>query len=133
MRYLTLAEIVNLHFLIAKATGGASGIRDLGALESAIAQPKATFDGKDLYSSLAEKAAVLCSSIVQGHPFVDGNKRTGHAAMATFLLLNGAEIDATIDEQEQIMLALASSNMDRQQFTAWLSTHVKAPADLQGV
>ena len=49
MRYLTLAEIVNLHFLIAKATGGASGIRDLGALESAIAQPKATFDGKDLY------------------------------------------------------------------------------------
>src|SRR5437016_14649513 len=80
MRYLTLAEIVNLHLLIAKATGGASGIRDLGALESAIAQPKATFDGKDLYSSLAEKAAVLCSSIVQGHPFVDGNKRTGHAA-----------------------------------------------------
>ena len=87
MRYLTLAEIVNLHLLIAKATGGASGIRDLGALESAIAQPKATFDGKDLYSSLPEKAAVLCFSIVQGHPFVDGNKRTGHAAMATLLLL----------------------------------------------
>ena len=87
MRYLKLAEIVNLHLLIAKATGGASGIRDLGALESAIAQPKATFDGKDLYSSLTEKAAALCFSIVQGHPFVDGNKRTGHAAMATFLLL----------------------------------------------
>jgi len=63
MRYLTLTEVVNLHLLIAKATSGASGIRDLGALESAIAQPKATFDGKDLYSSLAEKAAVLCSSI----------------------------------------------------------------------
>ena len=133
MRYLTLAEVVNLHRLIIKATGGASGIRNLGALESAIAQPKATFDMNDLYPTLVDKAAILCFSIVQGHPFVDGNKRTGHAAMATFLLLNGAEIDATLDEQEQIMLALASSNMDRQQFTAWLSTHVKAPADLQGV
>jgi len=129
MRYLTLAEIVNLHLLIAKATGGASGIQDLGALESAIAQPKATFDGKDLYSSLTEKAAVLCFSIVQGHPFVDGNKRTGHAAMATFLLLNGADIDATIDQQEQIILALASGRMNRQEFAEWLNQHVRTAAD----
>ena len=129
MRYLTLAEIVNLHLLIAKDPGGASGIRDLGALESAIAQPKATFDGKDLYSSLTEKAAVLCFSIVQGHPFVDGNKRTGHAAMATFLLLNGADIDATIDQQEQIILALASGRMNRQEFAEWLNQHVRTAAD----
>ena len=106
MRYLTLAETVELHLLIAKATGGASGIRDLAALESAIAQPKATFDENDLYPSLTDKAAILCFSIVLGHPFVDGNKRTGHAAMATFLLLNGAKIDATDDEQEKIMLTL---------------------------
>ena len=132
MRYLTLAEVVDLHRLITRATGGAGGIRDIGALESAIAQPKATFDMNDLYPSVADKAAVLCFSIVQGHPFVDGNKRTGHAAMATFLLLNGAEIDATIDEQEQIMLALASGQMNRQQFTNWLSEHVKT-ADSQGV
>ena len=133
MRYLTLPEIVDLHLLIAKATGGASGIRDLGALESAIAQPKATFDGKDLYSSLTEKAAVLCFSIVQGHPFVDGNKRTGHAAMATFLLLNGADIVATTDQQEQIMLALASGRMNRQEFAEWLNQHVRAAADSEGV
>lgn len=133
MRYLTLAEVVDLHGLITRATGGASGIRDLGALESAIAQPKATFDLNDLYPSLVDKAAVLCFSIVQGHPFVDGNKRTGHAAMSTFLLLNDAEIEAPIDEQEQIMLALASGQMHRQQFTDWLSKHVKAAADSQGV
>jgi death-on-curing protein len=96
MRYLTLAEIVDLHLLIAKATGGATGIRDLGALESAVAQPKAAFDGNELHPLLTEKAAVLCFSIVQGHPFVDGNKRTGHAAMAAFLLLNGVEIDALL-------------------------------------
>ena len=133
MRYLTLAEVVDLHGLITRTTGGASGIRDLRALESAIAQPKATFDMNDLYPSLVDKAAVLCFSIVQGHAFVDGNKRTGHAAMSTFLLLNDAEIEATIDEQEQIMLALASGQMHQQQFTAWLSMHVKAAADSQGV
>ena len=133
MRYLTLPEIVDLHLLIAKATGGASGIRDLGALESAIAQPKATFDGKDLYSSLTEKAAVLCFSIIQGHPFVDGNKRTGHAAMATFLLLNGVDIHATIDQQEQTILALASGRMNRQEFAEWLNQHVRAAADFEGV
>ncbi len=133
MRYLTLAEIVDLHLLIAKATGGASGIRNLGALESAIAQPKATFDGKDLYRSITEKAAVLCFSIVQGHPFVDGNKRTGHAAMAAFLLLNGSEIDATLDEQERIMLSLASGQVNRHEFTEWLQRHVRTAAGSEGV
>jgi len=81
MRYLTLGEIVELHRRLLAATGGASGIRDFGALESAVAQPKVTFGGSDLYPTLPEKAAALCLALVQGHPFVDGNKRVGHAAM----------------------------------------------------
>ena len=85
MRYLTL----ELHRRLLAATGGASGIRDFGALESAVAQPKATFGGSDLYPTLPEKAAALCLALVQGHPFVDGNKRVGHGAMETFLVLNG--------------------------------------------
>jgi death-on-curing protein len=133
MRYLTLAEVVQLHLLLAEATGGASGIRDLATLESAVAQPKATFDKNDLYPSLTDKAAILCFSIVQGHPFVDGNKRTGHAAMATFLLLNGFEIDATVDEQEKVMLALASGQIDRPKFAEWLDQHVKTTAGFEGV
>jgi death-on-curing protein len=133
MRYLTLAEVLDLHRLVIEAAGGAHGIRDLGALESAIAQPKATFDMNDLYPSPGDKAAVLCFSIVQGHPFLDGNKRAGHAAMATFLLLNGTEIEATVDEQELIILAVASSRMNRRQFTDWLGEHLKAAADPQGV
>ena len=79
MRYLALAEVVELHRRLLEATGG---VRDLGALESAIAQPKATFGGVDLYPTLVEKAAALGLSLVQGHPFVDGNKRVGHAATA---------------------------------------------------
>jgi death-on-curing protein len=61
-------------------------------LESALAQPRATFGGTDLYPGLIEKAAALGFSLVMGHPFVDGNKRTGHAAMETFLILNGHEL-----------------------------------------
>jgi death-on-curing protein len=118
--------------LIAKATGGAIGIRAFGSLESAIAQPKATFDGKDLYPSIIEKAAVLCFSIVQSHPFVDGNKRAGHAAMAAFLFLNGSEINATIEEQEHIMLTLASGQMKLNESTAWLKEHVKGLSDSGG-
>ena len=90
MRHLSLAEVVDLHRLITTATGGASGIRNLAALESAIAQAKLTFDQTDFYPTLIDKAAVLCFSIVQGHAFLDGNERTGHAAMSTFPLLNGA-------------------------------------------
>lgn len=96
MRYVTLGEVVELHRCLLQTTGGAPGIRDFGALESAVAQPKATFGGSDLYPTLAEKAAALCLALVQGHPFVDGNKRVGHAAMETFLVLNGTEIDASL-------------------------------------
>ena len=66
---------------------------------SVVAQPKATFGGVDLYPTVVEKATALCFSRVQNHPFVDGNKRVGHAAMETFLVLNGTEIDAAVDDQ----------------------------------
>ena len=95
MRYLTLGEVVDLHRRLLHATGGASGIRDFGALESAIAQPKATFGGVDLYPTLVEKAAALAFSLVQGHPFVDGNKRVGHAAMEIFRVLPARLRDLT--------------------------------------
>ena len=126
MRYLTLAEVVELHRRLLEMTGGAPGVRDLGALESAVAQPRATFEGADLYPTLLEKAAALCFSLVQDHPFVDGNKRVGHAAMETLLVLNGAEIDATTAEQEQLMLELAAGRIGRSQLTDWLGQHLRA-------
>jgi death on curing protein len=129
MRYLTLGEVVELHRLVLAATGGAPGIRDLGALESAVAQPRATFGGNELHRSLIEKAAALGFALAQGHAFVDGNKRVAHAAMATFLLLNGREIEATVDEQERLMLDLASGRLSRAELTDWLQQHVQSPPD----
>jgi len=125
MRYLTLGEVVELHRRVLQAGGGAPGIRDLGALDSAVAQPKAAFGGVDLYPTLVEKAAALCFSLVQNHPFADGNKRVGHAAMETFLVLNGTEIDAAVDDQERLMLDLAAGRLDRVHLTEWLRHHLR--------
>ncbi|KXB09096.1 death-on-curing protein [candidate division MSBL1 archaeon SCGC-AAA385M11] len=124
MRYLSLPEILELHDRIIETTGGARGIRDIRALESAINQPRLTFDRTDLYPTIIAKAAALCFFLVMNHPFVDGNKRIGHAAMETFLILNGFEIEASIDEQEKIFLDLASGKLNREEFTSWLNKHV---------
>ena len=125
MRFLTLGEVVALHRAILESSGGASGIRDLGALESALAQPRASFGGADLHSSLPAKAAALGFSLVLNHAFVDGNKRVAHAAMEVFLILNGHEILATLDEQEQVMLDLAAGSVTREQFAKWLENHLQ--------
>lgn len=124
MRYLTLGEVLALHRAVVSATGGADGLRDMGALESAVAQPKATFDGVDLYPTVVENASSLAFGLAMNHPFVDENKRVAHAAMAVFLELNGLSIEATIDEQEQLMLHLAAGSVSRQQLTTWLTGHV---------
>jgi death on curing protein len=123
MRYLSLYEILELHDRIIEITGGAKGIRDIRALESAINQPRITFNKTDLYPDILTKAAALCFFLVMSHPFIDGNKRVGHAAMETFLILNGFEIEASIDEQEKIILDLAAGKMDREKFTIWLNKH----------
>lgn len=99
MRYLTLEEILALHRLVIAQSGGSARLRDQGVLESAIAQPAMTFDQVDLYPTLAYKAAAMGYSLVQNHPFIDGNKRVGHAAMEIMLVLNGYELNAATDEQ----------------------------------
>lgn len=123
MRYLSISEILELHVRIITSSGGASGIRDLGALESALGQTHMPFGEQDLYPDLTAKAGALCFSLVMNHPFLDGNKRIGHAAMETFLLLNGLEIQAGVDEQEKIILSLAAGQLDRSEFISWLRKH----------
>ena len=125
MRYLTLGEVVDLHQRLLKQTGGAPGLRDLGLLESALAQPKATFDGVDLHPTLADKAAALGFALVANHAFVDGNKRVAHAAMEVFLLLNDHQLGGAIDDHERLMLDLAAGAIDRVQLTVWVQAHLR--------
>jgi death-on-curing protein len=124
IRYLTLAEVLELHRLVVGQTGGAAGLRDLGALEAAVAQPRQSFGGQDLYPSLAAKVAALGFGLIANHAFVDGNKRVGHAAMDTMLLLNRAELQATIDEAEAVIVRVAAGQASREELLAWVEAHV---------
>jgi death-on-curing protein len=124
MRYLTLNEVLRLHQQVIQQSGGSGGVRDLGALESAVAQPRMTFNGQELYPTLIEKAASLGFSLIQNHPFIDGNKRIGHAAMETFLVLNHFEIRDSVDNQEKIIHDVASGLIPRQEFINWLAIYV---------
>lgn len=124
MRFLTLGEVLQVYRQIMEQSGGLLGIRDLAALESALAQPRMTFGGKELYPTIVEKASALAFSIIQNHPFVDGNKRMGHAAMEIFLVFNGFEIEAETGEQEATILHVASGEIRRENFAVWLRNHI---------
>jgi death-on-curing protein len=107
--------------------GGSAGVRDEGLLESALARPlnRAGYGEPDL----AELAAVYAIGLVRNHPFVDGNKRTGFAALFMFLALNGAdfeppEVDATI-----AVLRLASGDLKDDEFIVWVRSHTRVPED----
>lgn len=124
MRYLTVGEVLEIYSRVMTQSGGSVGILDLGALESAVAQPRMTFNGKELYPTIVEKASALGFSLIQNHPFVDGNKRAGHAAMESFLMFNGYEISASVGEQVEIILGVASGRIDRKAFMDWLRSHI---------
>jgi death on curing protein len=125
VRFLTLGEVLSLHADLVEASGGANGVRDLGRVQAALAQPIATFAGEDLYPTVVDKAAALGFALVQGHAFIDGNKRIGHAALEVFLMLNGFELNESVDEQEHTILAVASGRMSREAFTEWLVSRVR--------
>lgn len=125
MRYLTLTEVLDLHRRILEQSGGAGGVRDMGAVESAIAQPQMTFDEDELYPTIESKATALCFSLVMNHPFVDGNKRIGHAAMDTFLVMCGFQVVADIDDAENTILALAAGELSREGLLEWVTSHIQ--------
>lgn len=125
MRYLTLAEVLSLHRRIIEESGGATGARDLRSAESAVLQPQMAFEGKDLYPTIESKATALCFSLVMNHPFADGNKRIGHAAMEVFLVLNGFELLADVDDSERTMIALASGELSREELLDWVTSRIQ--------
>jgi death-on-curing protein len=123
MRFLTLGEVLALHRRILAESGGRAGIRDLGAVASAVSQPRASVGGRDAYPTLLDKAAALGYSLIRSHGFIDGNKRIAHAAMEVFLVMNGMEIRAPVDEQERFMLSLAAGEASREALADWLRSN----------
>jgi len=123
MRHLTLQEVLTLQTEAIRRHGGIEGVRDLGLVDSAVAQPQMTFFGTDLYPSLAEKAAAIGFSLISNHGFLDGNKRVGLAALDTLLRLNGHKLSASVDDAEGIILQVATASISRETFTEWVVAH----------
>jgi death-on-curing protein len=103
--------------------GGASEIRDVNLLESAIEQPRASFDGVYLHAFPFEMAAAYLFHIVMNHPFVDGNKRTGTAAALVFLDINGISIEAKNGELSDLTLAVSMGSAGKPEIAQFFETH----------
>ena len=104
---ISLNDVLNIHDILIDKFGGTKGVRDQGALESAINRPYATFGELDLYPSQIEKAAAIFESVLINHPFLDGNKRTAYVLMKLILLEDGLAIYADQDEKYQMVISQA--------------------------
>jgi len=125
MNYLTPEQVLFIHHRIIEETGGSHGIRDISLLQSAVARPESSFDGKDLYTDLVTKAASLMHSIIKNHPFVDGNKRTAITSALIFLLRNGLRVTASNRELELFTLSVASKDVELTEIAGWFKKHSK--------
>ena len=112
--FLTLAEVVNLHADQIRRYGGSLGVRDLGLLESALAQPSASFGGEWLHSDLFKMAAAYAYHICQNHPFIDGNKRTALVCALVFLELNHISPLDPKGRLKDAMLRVAAGKMNKE-------------------
>jgi death-on-curing protein len=126
--YLSVRQVLRIHALQIEVFGGSAEVRDRGALEAAVARPQTTFDGEDLYRDLADKAAALLHSLVQNHPFIDGNQRVGAMAMELVVVANEHELRAGDDELEALVLAVARGELAAEALAIWFRQRLRTLA-----
>lgn len=125
MKYLHYKQTLFIYRKIIETTGGALGLRDEGLLRSALARPRMTFGGEDLYPTLFEKVAVLGYSLIKNHPFVDGNKRLAFEAMDITLRMNGYRISTSLNKKYNFVLDIAQGKLDEVEIAEWLKKNSK--------
>ena len=114
--FLTLAEVIEVHVDQIRRYGGQAGLRDLGLLQSALAQPQASFAGQWFHNHLYPMAAAYTYHLSQNHPFIDGNKRTALASALVFLELNGISLLDPRGRLKNAMFRIASGKMKKEEF-----------------
>jgi death-on-curing protein len=124
--YLSIQQVLDIHAEQLRHHGGANGLRDRGALESALARPAMTFGGEDLYSDVPAKAAALMHSLGLNHPFVDGNKRVSAHAAILFVLLNGFEPLMSSDDLVATTLAVAEGKVEAEALAIWFRQRLRS-------
>jgi death-on-curing protein len=125
LRLLAAEELLYLHHRLIEETGGSHGVREIGLMESALQAPMSGFGDQEFYPSLHAKAAVLMRSIIQNHPFVDGNKRSGISAAAMLLDLNGYALTASQQEFEDFAVFVATDHPSVEEIAGWLESKSK--------
>ena len=119
--YLTTADALFFHQQLLDRYGGAPGVRDVGALESALHRPQTGY-----YDTLIHEAAALLESLVQNHPFVDGNKRVAFAVVDVFLRINGFTITASSAAiYKRMIKLLEAGTFDMEHLVPWLQEVVE--------
>ena len=125
MIILTSDEVIKLHEKFITATGGSPGIRDIGLLESAVLGCYQTFDGKELYPTVIEKAARMAYAVCKNHPFIDGNKRAAVTSMLVILRMNDTFLLYAQKELVTLGLGIADGSIDYKDIVVWIKTHIK--------
>lgn len=118
--HLTVDIVHEIHAEAIAQFGGSDGLREPALLESAVAAPQATLGGRSVFADLIEVAAAYLFYLCKNHPFIDGNKRAALGACIVFLRLNGIEPSPDDPAWEALTLAVASSDVNREQATARL-------------
>ena len=121
MRYLSVDEVIVIHEYLIGEFGGSSGIRDLAALESALARPQTGY-----YNNINEESAALMESLAINHPFIDGNKRVSFFVTDVFLRLNGYYIDCDSQSAHNFFIELFKTNKFKFKYLLpWLEKYIK--------
>lgn len=126
MKRISLNKVLQLHKKMIDATGGDSGIRAMGLLDSALSNAYATFDGVELYPTVEEKCASICYSILNNHPFVDGNKRIGIFIMLILLEFNDIKLKYSQTELIDLGLGIAKGLYKQDFILEWIIVHRNA-------
>lgn len=114
-------EIVKyFHAILIDEFGGSTGIRDPKALQAAIQRPFSTFDGKDLYPTIYDKAAALVESLVKNHAFIDGNKRIGYVMLRFYLIESGYDLSASQTDKYNFIIEISKGNLNFEGIKEWI-------------
>ena len=125
MIFFEYEQVVKIHRSLIEKTGSMDGIRDAQLLDSALKTPFQTFGGNNLYPDILDKASQLCYSLIENHPFIDGNKRIGVHLMLLFLKLNNIEVNYSQQELIDFGLDIASGKMSKNDIKGWIIEHRK--------
>lgn len=123
--FVSQSDVLNIHKRQIEIFGGLDGIRDLGVLDSALAQPEATFFGELLHPTIFTQAAAYLYHLAKNHPFLDGNKRTAFATTIAFLQINGYELNMTEDEAYNMVMQVAQGEMSKEALASLLEQHIQ--------